>query len=132
MKGLAPLALLLVLCACGDPTFNNSLDHVGLYTMTTVNGGVLPATLSSNDSIQVEVTGGSVSLEADHSFVERATFRVTEDGVASSEDEVVAGRYTRRGDVFDLDGTDGTALTAIRDGSTLTVVRGSFELTYQK
>jgi hypothetical protein len=132
MRRLAPLALLLVLGACGDPTFNDSLDHVGIYTMTTVNGGGLPATLSSNDSLQIEVTGGSVHLEADHSFSEESNFRVTEDGVASSEDERVVGHYTRRGDVFDLNGNDGTLLRAIRNGSTLTVVRGDFELIYQK
>lgn len=132
MKRFAALALLLVLGACADPTFNDSQDHVGVYTMATVNGGGLPATLSSNDSLQIEVTGGSVSLEADHTFAERATFRVTEDGVASSENELVVGHYTRRGDVFDLDGTDGTTLRAVRDGSTLTVIRGNFELIYRK
>ena len=132
MKILATLALILVLGACTDSTGSNSTDHVGVYTMTTINGDALPATLSSNGADSVEVTAGTVTLNADRTFSETVSYRITKAGAETTEQELVVGLYSRSRNHFNLNGSDGSLLAADLDGTALTMLRGAFELVYQK
>lgn len=43
---------------------------VGVYALTLVNGGALPFPLAGNDTARLDITGGTITLMADHTFTD--------------------------------------------------------------
>lgn len=132
MKALATLALCVLSAACTDFTGTDVGDSVGVYSMASVNGRTLPFTLTANGTGSVEVTEGSVTLNSDRSFVDHTAFRVTTDSVSTMESQIIEGRFTRSGNTVSLSGYDGSAYLGRLNGGTLTIIRGSFEVAYNR
>lgn len=134
MKRFAPLALVLLFAACSEFTGADTTDQVGTYNIASINGAALPFTLTDDTaSIRQEVTEGSVTLNADRTFIDHTTFRSTEDGTESTSELVVQGRYLRSKNNVSFQATDGSYYAGQLDGTTLTIFRGSnLEVAYTR
>jgi hypothetical protein len=137
MKRFATLALVLLFAACSEFTGADTTDHVGVYSISSVNGAALPFTLSDDGTETVEVLQGTVTLNADRTFTDNTQFRVTTDGVESTPQQQVQGQYLRSKSSVTFEGYDGSFYTGQLDGSTLTIMRvtasgANLEVTYTR
>lgn len=134
MKRFAPLALILLFAACSQFTGADTTDQVGTYNISSINGTALPFTLTADTaSVTQEVVEGSVTLNADRTFLDHTTFRNTSGGTASNSEFVVQGRYLRSGNNVTFQGNDGSYYVGQLDGTTLTIFRGSnLEVAYTR
>src|SRR5690348_3696194 len=106
MKRFALLALVLLFAACSEFTGAETTDQIGVYNISSVNGAALPFTLAEGDTT-FEVTGGTVTLNADRSFTDHTTFRSTVgDSIATSE-QLIQGQYLRTKNTITFEGNDG-------------------------
>jgi hypothetical protein len=134
MKRFAPLALILLFAACSEFTGADTTDQVGTYSISSINGTALPFTLTDDTaSVTQEVVEGSVTLNADRTFLDHTTFRNTAGGTESTSELVVQGRYLRSGGSVTFQGNDGSYYVGQLDGTTLTIFRGSnLEVAYTR
>jgi hypothetical protein len=133
--GYALLLLGIGASGCSGDSTDPSELLPGLYALATINGETLPFELVFiDDANLLEFTEGSVNLNEDGSFVDSATLRITETGVASSETTVVSGQWSRQGNSITFtpnDGSDPYGMTW--NGSTrLTQGIQGFTLVYQR
>ena len=128
------IALLLPLAACGDdgPT-GPGADVAGTYTLQTVAGAVLPATVFQAGADRLEVTGGQVMLNADNTQSATITFRETEGGVTTTDAETITGTYllTSNGGIV-LKDADGSELWGTISGNTLTLTAFGMPFVFRK
>ena len=97
--------------ACGgddevDPA-GPGADIAGTYTLRTVNGQNVPATVYEGSDLgvqaKVEVLSGSLVLAANQSFTNVTTIRQTiGTGSSSTSDAAASGTYTRNGSTLTL------------------------------
>ena len=108
------LVVLATLAACGGESAtgpNSSTTPVGAYTMTTLNGKALPASLYADGTYNFEVTAGKLTLTNDGKFLAITTTRQTVPGNVETFVDTVGGTWV-------LTGTT-VALTDLSDGSTV-------------
>lgn len=68
--------LALALAACSDSTApDTQLNVVGGYTLQSINGKVLPFVLIDFGFFRIDQVGGTLVLNANHTFVERDSLR---------------------------------------------------------
>ena len=135
MRQIAILSLLLLvplLSGCSDSTGPGGSSATGTYNLRTVNGNNLPVVVLQVGSDRVEVTQGSITLNADNTFTDRTTFRVTESGTSTTDTEVIAGTYTRNNNAIQFSTDEGDTYSASLSGNTLTQTIEGFVLVYQK
>jgi len=131
------IALVAALGACGGESATGPSDPttpVGSYTMTTVNGKGLPASLFADGGFNYEVTSGNLALTADGKFSAVTTFRQTLPGSVENFTDSIGGTWVQSGSNLQItNATDGTAgsatwgkgvltLTNVDAGVTTTVV----------
>ena len=66
---IGSLGALCTAASCRDPVARSDTHVTGSYTLVGINGSALPATLATGN----RVTGGSLELRPDHSFVQPIT-----------------------------------------------------------
>jgi hypothetical protein len=138
MKRFATLALVLLFAACSDFTGADTTDHIGVYNISSVNGVALPFTLTDDTAtVTQEVIEGSVTLNADRTFTDHTTFRITTDGVETTSQQLVQGQYLRSKNSVTFEGFDNNNsylnYFGQLDGTTLTIFRGSnLEVAYTR
>ena len=115
------LALLLPLAACEDDATGPVDDALGTYTLQTIAGNALPATVFEIGPDRLEVTAGQVALNANNAFTTSLTFRETEGGVVTTNTETASGTFVRNGTVILLRGTDGSEVLGTIGENTLTL-----------
>lgn len=72
--GLALMATVLVDCK-GSETSGPKIDYnLGTYNLVQVNGGGLPSTVFQNSAGRLQVTGGTLILRDDKSYMETLNF----------------------------------------------------------
>ena len=122
----AVTALSFAIAGCGDGNGPDT-SHVGVYDMVSVDGDPLPVTVVDEPGYTLEVHDGSMTLNANNSFVESLTLVETNDGVAAPGETIACtGRYTRRGNTITLttpesDSCSGETAIGTLSGNTLTV-----------
>ena len=94
-------ALLLPLAAC-ESTAPEEAGITGTYSLQTINGSSLPHTVLEAGSDRFEVTAGAITLNEDLTFTDLLTFRVTEDGIITSRDDVLTGTYAHIGSALTM------------------------------
>lgn len=83
---------------CNDTTGIAGADAaVGLYTLRSVNGQLLPVVIDQQGSDISEITEGSVTLDADRTFEDITLLRSTVAGAVSTRTEAAAGNWTLSG-----------------------------------
>jgi hypothetical protein len=100
----------LVTAACTGGLTSTSVDlSAGVYNLVTVNGEALPFLLNFVDADnRFEVTAGSVTISADGSFLDSATFLLTQAGVASEQTDETVGTWSQSGSRITFTPNDGS------------------------
>jgi len=126
------LALLsLAALACGDSTSPEST--VGVYALESINGSAPPVIIDQDASGTLEVTGGQVSLNADHTFSDRTDFRFTaSNGAISTAQDITTGTYSQTGNTITLSPTGDTPYSMVLNGNTLTQIEPDFTIVYRR
>lgn len=126
----------VVLSACGggdDSTGPGSANISGTYTLRTINGRSLPATVFQAGADRVEVLSGNVTLTDGGTYTTQNTVRTTFGGVASTESETDAGTYTRSGTALTFRSSDdGTTVSGTVSNGAITVVFEGLSAVYRK
>lgn len=121
-----------LLSACSDAT-GPELSPVGVYHLRTINGAPLPYTIAQLGTDRVEVATGIIILNADGTFTERTSFRITEASGTRTEEQGTSGTYTTNGSVVQLSPAGaGRYSVALSDNRVLTQTVDSFVLVYRK
>ena len=139
MRPIARTTLLLVavvLAACGgsgDGMTDPLGDPTGVYTLRTINGQALPFLYSQIGADKVEFMDGTVTLNADRTFIDATTFRVTEQGVVTTEVDRADGTWSLSGATVRFLLADGSSYSMIWNSTdTLTQIFDTFTLVYRK
>jgi hypothetical protein len=128
---------LAFLSACGgggDGATGPQATVVGVYQLQSINASPLPFTILQIGADRIEITGSQLSLNADNSFTEITTFRVTESGTVTTETGQTLGAYSRNGNnITFTDASDGSTYSASWDGGRqITQTAGGLTLVYRK
>jgi hypothetical protein len=116
------LTLALAIGGCSaDRLVSPDRDVAGSYTLRQVEGSSLPSTVSNDGASSVEITGGSLDLDSDSSWLGRTNFRITTPGNVAHETQVGTGRWSQVGDSLHF--TDGGNVVGAVRGDTLWLVR---------
>ncbi len=124
---VALAATLLAAAGCGGDSNAPDRSHVGLYDMASIDGDPLPATIFGMPGYSIQVTQGSLALNANNTSVESITTIETVDGTQGPLESVSClGSYTRSGSTITLttpetEACAGQRVTGTLSGRTLTV-----------
>lgn len=128
---LLPIVLAFA-AACGD-TSGPDTGHTGLYTLHSVDGDPVPATLFAEGEDYIRVVSGTLTLEADGTFRAVSTLDYRFEGVAATETGSSTGTWSRSGTTVTFTGSEGDVITAEYDGSgQLTLSEEGSTLVYRK
>lgn len=116
---------LLVGCGGGDKAAAPKTVH-GTYPLVTFNGSALPAVYVQAPGYKLEVTAGTITLNANGSFTDSYSFRETEGTTVTNTTIPCGGTWAQSGNTLTLQETAsadcGDTATASWDGNnTLTV-----------
>jgi hypothetical protein len=93
--------------ACSGPTDPNQAI-AGTYHLSSINGQNLPYVWVSQDpNNQISFASGTLTLNADGTFVDETVFTVLVDGQPQSQQLVAAGNWLLQGPTLTLTPTDG-------------------------
>jgi hypothetical protein len=131
---LLALAAALSLAGCGDGTAPEE-SIVGVYTLQTINGNLLPWIAFQDEIDHTEVLSGSITLEADGTFTDQTSYVFTIDGAAHQGQDLYTGTYTKT-----VAGATLTPLTPVGyapymvqiQGAKMSQVVQEFELVYRR
>ena len=125
-RTFATALLGLLLAACGGDKSSGPSGHAGTYTLRTVNGSNVPFTMVSivvgGSVYKLEVLSGSITLNADGTFSQTATFRETDGTDVTTESYPTSGTYTLSGTALTLNSSDGESLGGSLSGGAITFV----------
>lgn len=133
----AALALvILTLGACDGGGISTGVDVSGTYTLRTVNGDLLPATLFEDSEVRYEIVGGELRLMADGTYQTPITYRFTDrfSGDAEMDVAVETGTYRARdGDItFTSDDPQVGTYVGTITGSTITYTTSGTTVTFRR
>jgi len=119
---------------CGDSTGpSEPTTPVGSYTIATVNGKALPASVFADGPINYEVMSGKLSLTSDGKYSAVTTFRQTVPGDVSTYVDSIGGTWVLSGTTVQMintsDASTGSATWANRQ-LTIVVVDGKVTTTF--
>ncbi len=132
-RGFWPLlfmvsALVLLPCGCGkSASAGKSSDHIGTYTLDTINGRKLPFNPLPKIST-TEFSSGAITLQSDGTFVH--TVYRTSGGTVSKRD--ATGTYTNTGSLFSLQFKGGGTRTATLESNVFTLNDEDLQLVFRK
>ena len=107
--------------ACGDDDPSGpSTDMRGTYTLRSVNGTAVPATLLNTGSSKFEVTGGALELKAQSEFEARVETRTTVGTEVETETDEAEGTWGMSGNQIVLT-SDGETITGSVSGDSITI-----------
>lgn len=121
----------LGLSACGDSTGSDN-SITGNYTLRTVNGVAVPATLFQQGADKLEVTGGNINLNRDNTFSGSLSVRITQSGTVATDSEPLSGTYTRNNNALVLTFSGGDQETATISGRDLTIAGEGLVLVFRR
>jgi hypothetical protein len=133
---------LLSLAACSDDPLTIE-GLAGQYVMTAAEGQALPATVSTSDTLEIEVTGGTLLLLANAQYSLDVDFRLVDPqmpGATATETFIDVGPWDISGDFLALQSTTpGRTWVASVDGSRIILEIGEpdflerpIELTFRR
>ena len=129
---LALLLLSLAVTACGDSVGPDPDAHVGTYTLQTVNGSPLPFLIRQEGNNRIELTEGTVTLNANGTFSSRHSHRFTEGESISTETQSLTGTYVKSDGTFTFTDNEGDVYSALLEGNSLTLNEGGVVAVYRK
>lgn len=118
---LPVLVLALILGACGDSSTGPDNSFVGTYQLKSAGGAPIPATVAQVGVERLEITGGSVTLNADQTFSTSVGIRYTNGSSVTNDTVRNTGTYVKNNNAIQLNYSDGTQDAASLSGRTLTL-----------
>jgi hypothetical protein len=137
MRRRSFLALLLVVAACGGGSTDTSTpSYVGTYTLRTIDGHTLPATLGSGfqyggSNATYDILTDAYTLRADGTYSRTGTARTTNGTTVTPSTIAEQGTYGLVGGSIFITGPT-TALVGTLDGNTLTLTSNGKALVYTR
>lgn len=133
------LALAPILVACSsDKTTGPAVDSaVGVYVLQTINGSPLPFNAGSQGGVTVEIVTDTYSINADGTYSEQGSVRLTQVGSVTTQQVAETGVWQRSGTALNLHpiaSSTGvlTDYSGSLAGSTLTITISGFVGLYKK
>lgn len=134
---------LLLLCAAivvvGCDSSKNSVDPTsrgvqGVYNLLSINAVPTPILLGQNDTAKVELTQSIMTLNADLSYAEIYTLRLTVPSGIQLQLDTLRGSFTQSGVTLTFQPSDGSGAyqMAVTDVNTLTENDPGYVLVYRR
>ena len=121
-KLLLVAVAVLGMTACGDSTGLGGGSTSGTYTLRTVNGANLPATILQVGADRLEITAASATLNVDNTYSTLVTLRETVGTASQTVSETDIGTYTETNGALRMTSTDTSVLTGSVGSGTLTLI----------
>jgi hypothetical protein len=119
----------LLLAACShEAKLGNANDATGVYTLVSVNGSKLPATVS-HDGAQLQVRAGAFTIAADGTCGSKVVF-VPPSGVEATRE--VKASYTRNGSKLTMHWQGAGMTTGSIENNTFTMDNEGMTFAYRK
>jgi hypothetical protein len=119
----------LLLSACGQAGKTAAgTDPTGVYTLTSVNGDKVPASIS-HEGVKLQVRSGTFTINADKTCSTKTTF-VPPNGAEATRE--VKATYTQEGSKLTMQWQGAGMTTATVEARTLTMNNEGMVLVYQK
>jgi hypothetical protein len=132
MKRLVTLVLLSLafspLASAQPPAGQAAPDITGTYTLVTVNGDKVPATISHDDA-SITIRAGSFVISADKTCVSRMVILAPNGQEVTRE---VTGTYTRDGSKLTIQWEGAGMTEGVADGKTFTMDNAGMVLIFRK
>ena len=123
--------LIFGVTACGGD--GTGLENViGTYLLETIDGDPLPWVLLQVGDNKLEVSAGSVTLNADRTCSDSLTLETTQSGNVESDTASELCTYTTDGQAITLTYTDDTVSDGTIIGSALTIADDGLAFIYRK
>ena len=135
MRRLISFFLLLlapvVVAGCGSDSISDPGPSVaGIYSLASFDGTAPPIVLLDGDP-RIEVVSDVLTLAAAGTFTQRTTFRYTEGGVPSSDEQLETGTFSLTGATINLRfDSDGSSQPATVSGNTIVIAVEGHTLRY--
>src|SRR5215204_3380476 len=109
MRTIPLLGIAFTLAACGHDSVGPSSPSAiaGTYTLTTVDGAVLPFTVLDLGAYQAKLASGTLSLSADKTYSLQFGIRVEDSGSIRTSAASDAGFWNVNGEAITLASTQG-------------------------
>ncbi len=107
--------------ACGGEASGPGRNPVGKYDLATFNAKALPVTLFADTGFTLALTAGTLSLDADGSFLSTISVNETVEGHKSVYVDTAAGRWTQAGATMLFTGADSLKQAGAWDGARITL-----------
>jgi hypothetical protein len=115
------IGLVLVAGGCSDTSGPATLEHLGTYTLTSVNDSPLPYTVYEDPDARVEVLGGVILLEENELFQIEMITRLHFLGEVDTDTGTSMGTYQLVNDELTFVYADGSGFPASLVGNSLRV-----------
>jgi hypothetical protein len=135
MRRFLTAITLVALVACGgsDSATAPANSIAGVWSLTTINGAVLPYVVDQAGADKVELTADVVTFAAAGTFTHTSTARTTVSGQATTSSIADAGTYTVSGTTVTIrSNSDGSTSTGTWAVNTLTIVEEGFTFVYTR
>lgn len=132
---LVALAVSALVVGCKDSSGPGGEANIhGTYNLHMVNGQSLPfAVIVLGTEYRLEVSSGSLTVNADNTYALSTTLRETESGTTTTVTEASTGTWTRSNNAITFtDGSDGTSITGAAGNGTITVVDQGLTIVFRK
>ena len=131
---LVTLALAATALGCaGDTTTTPQISEIaGSYSLSTVNGSILPFTYAVSGADKAEVLDDVITLTEDGRWTEVWHDRYTMNGVVSTEEMSDEGAFTRAGNRITLTSSFGGSIAAELAEGRITMSGNGFSLIYAR
>ena len=137
MRRLLLLCTAVVAIACDSS--KNAVDPVvrgvqGVYTLLSINGVPTPILLGQNDTAKVELTQSIMTLNADLSYAEIYSLRLTVPSGIQVQLDTLRGSFVQSGTTLTFQPSDGSGAyqMVLTDEHTLTENDPGYVLVYRR
>jgi hypothetical protein len=117
--------------ACTDSTGPGEAIS-GTFTLSTVGGQALPVVVQQSGTTTLEVTGGSITFNVDHTFSTTLSTRTTINGTATPATTNDTGSYTNNDGRVELTYSDASFDTGILSGNQFTLAVSGMALVFTR
>lgn len=119
---IAGVFAMIAMAACGGNDGINEPETIaGKYVLKTVNNQPMPFVVFEEPGYKLEVTYSDYVLSNNGTFTNNVTWRETDQGVVTTEQDASSGTYTANGSTLSFVSPDGDPFQGTLAGNKLTV-----------
>jgi hypothetical protein len=133
MRKTLLVLVLIAQAACWSDKVTGSSTVFGTYTLRTVNGSSLPATVSGSGTTKSEILADTIFLFEGFTFAESAYYRNTVGGTVTNQKVTDNGSVNLLGNSISFFSADGSPVkTYVIDANVMHVVKPGLTLEFKK